>query len=315
MAKVIVFGSLNMDFSVQCRTIPRRGETALGDNFVRTPGGKGGNQAVACARVGADTFMVGKVGDDPEGQELVVSLARHGVSCANVSISETEKTSVAVVIRAEGDNRIVVDPSANAAITYPEVRAAIHGLAGPKQEGEKNIFLTQLECDFDTTMQSLLCAKRNGLYTVLNASPARSISPEVYKNLDLLCINESECELLAGIDPMSDSARERALRYFAAQGVGATVITLGRRGSVTLIDDTYVKIPTYAVPTIDTTGAGDAYLGELVAHLAFGGTLKESMQYASAAAALCVGKVGAQAAMPTYDEVVAFLEAHKGELD
>ncbi|SEH38921.1 MULTISPECIES: ribokinase [Atopobiaceae] len=307
MHKVIVFGSLNMDMSVQCRTVPRRGETEIGDKFLTTPGGKGGNQAVAAARMGADTFMVGKVGDDPEGRALVASLARHGVACTNVSVSETEQTGRAVVIRAEGDNRIVVDPAANASITYQEVRAAIHGLSGTG-----NIFLTQLEGDFETTMQSILCAKRNGFYTVLNASPARSIPAEVYKALDLLCVNESECELLTGIDPTNDEARENALWYFDAQGVKNAVITLGRRGSVALIDDKYVKIPTYRVDTVDTTGAGDAYLGELVAHLAFGGDLRESMVYASACAALCVGKVGSQAAMPTWDEVDSFVAEHGG---
>jgi ribokinase len=307
MNKVIVSGSLNMDMSVQCRTVPRRGETAIGDNFLQTPGGKGGNQAVAIARMGADAFMVGKVGDDEYGRALIASLARYGVACTNVSVSETERTAVAVVIRAQGDNRVVVDPGANAAMTYQEIRAAIHGLAG-----KGNIFLTQLEGNFEATMDSILCAKRNGLYTVLNASPARSIPSAVYEALDLLCVNETECELLAGIDPMDDDSRRRALEFFQAQGVKHAVITLGRRGSATLIDGEYVKVPTFKVDTVDTTGAGDAYLGELVAHLAFGGTLRESMVYASAAAALSVGKVGAQAAMPTWDEVEQFVAEHGG---
>jgi ribokinase len=161
-------------------------------------------------------------------------------------------------------------------------------------------------------MDSILCAKRNGLYTVLNASPARSIPSAVYEALDLLCVNETECELLAGIDPMDDDSRRRALEFFQAQGVKHAVITLGRRGSATLIDGEYVKVPTFKVDTVDTTGAGDAYLGELVAHLAFGGTLRESMVYASAAAALSVCKVGAQAAMPTWDEVEQFVAEHGG---
>ena len=305
MNKVIVSGSLNMDMSVQCRTVPRRGETAIGDNFLETPGGKGGNQAVACARMGADTFMVAKVGDDTRGRALVASLARHGVTCSNVSVSETEHTAVAVVIRAEGDNRIVVDPGANAAMTYPEIRAAIHGLAG-----KGNYFLTQLEGNFEATIESILCAKRNGLFTVLNASPARSIPTKVYEALDLLCVNETECELLSGTNPVNDDDRKKALAYFADQGVKQTVITLGRRGSVSMVDGEYVKVPTFRVDTVDTTGAGDAYLGELVAHLSFGGSLQESMVYASAAAALCVGKVGAQAAMPTWDEVEKFVAEH-----
>ena len=176
--------------------------------------------------------------------------------------------------------------------------------------GKGNYFLTQLEGNFEATIESILCAKRNGLFTVLNASPARSVPTKVYEALDLLCVNETECELLSGTNPVNDDDRKKALRYFADQGVKQTVITLGRRGSVSMVDGEYIKVPTFRVDTVDTTGAGDAYLGELVAHLSFGGSLQESMVYASAAAALCVGKVGAQAAMPTWDEVEKFVAEH-----
>ena len=162
-------------------------------------------------------------------------------------------------------------------------------------------------------MQSILCAKRNGLFTILNATPARSIPEEVYQALDVLCINEGECEFLSGISCMDDESREKALRFFERRGVGHTVITLGRRGSVTLVDGKMVKVPCFSVETVDTTGAGDAYVGELAAHLCFGGDIQESMVYASAAAALCVTKVGAQAAMPTFAEVEKFMKAYKGE--
>ncbi|MCI6680994.1 MAG: PfkB family carbohydrate kinase, partial [Parafannyhessea umbonata] len=182
MEKVIVFGSLSMDMSVKCRAIPHRGETAVGSDFLTTPGGMGGNQAVMCSRMGADTFMVGKVGDDTYGRELMASLARHGVICSNVSLSADEHTGIGLVMRGEGDNRAVYDPGANATITYKEVRAAIHGLAG-----KDNVFLCQLGCDLEATMQSILCAKRNGLFTILNATPARSIPEEVYQALDVLC--------------------------------------------------------------------------------------------------------------------------------
>lgn len=308
MEKVIVFGSLSMDMSVKCRAIPHRGETAVGSDFLTTPGGMGGNQAVMCSRMGADTFMVGKVGDDAYGRELMASLARHGVICSNVSLSADEHTGIGLVMRGEGDNRAVYDPGANATITYKEVRAAIHGLAG-----KDNVFLCQLGCDLEATMQSILCAKRNGLFTILNATPARSIPEEVYQALDVLCINEGECEFLSGIGCMDDASREKALHFFERRGVGHTVITLGRRGSVTLVDGKMVKVPCFSVETVDTTGAGDAYVGELSAHLCFGGDIQESMVYASAAAALCVTKVGAQAAMPTFAEVEKFMKAYKGE--
>ena len=223
MEKVIVFGSLSMDMSVKCRAIPHRGETAVGSDFLTTPGGMGGNQAVMCSRMGADTFMVGKVGDDAYGRELMASLARHGVICSNVSLSADEHTGIGLVMRGEGDNRAVYDPGANATITYKEVRAAIHGLAG-----KDNVFLCQLGCDLEATMQSILCAKRNGLFTILNATPARSIPEEVYQALDVLCINEgwmttparrrcASSSVAAWATPSSRSAAVAPSRWWTAR--------------------------------------------------------------------------------------------------
>lgn len=307
--KVIVFGSLNMDMSVECARVPRRGETVRGDSYVTTPGGKGGNQAVACARMGVDTFMVGKVGNDAFGRVLVANLTRHGVSTANVSVTAREETGAAVILRAAGDARIVFDPGANQAISYDEVRAAIHGF---KQNG--NIFLTQLECDPEVTMQALLCAKRNGLYTVLNAAPAVPIPDEVASSLDLLCVNSIECEELSGIslaveDGAFDyAAIQRALEHFASRGIGATIITLGKQGSVTLGEDgRMLSVAAYGVDAVDSTGAGDAYLGGLVASLALGKDRFQGMRVGTAAAALCVTRLGAQKAMPSWDEVTEFI--------
>ncbi|MBS6417335.1 MAG: ribokinase [Olsenella uli] len=304
--KVIVFGSLNMDLSVECTEYPRRGQTVLGRGFVTTPGGKGGNQAVACARMGADTFMVGKVGADTFGQQLLVSLTNHGVSVGNVSLTNRAATGTALVVRSGDDNRIVVDPGANQRIRYEEVRSAIHGLGQ-----DRNIFLTQLECDFDVTMDALRCANRNYLYTILNAAPAHRLPHDVYQTLDLLCVNESECELLSGIRPVDDASCAMALGRFADLGVRHTVITLGSRGSVTTERGQLVRVSAHEIQAVDTTGAGDAYLGELAAHLAFGGSIVDGMRYATAAAALCCTKVGAQDAMPTWDQVEKFAAAHR----
>ncbi len=303
MNKVLVFGSLNMDSSVECSHIPHLGETIIGSPILRTPGGRGANQAVAAARMGTDTFMIGKVGNDGAGRELLANLAIHGVSGMNVSVTARAETGHAVILRAEGDNCVIVAPGANAAMSYDEVRAAIHGFAG-----KGNVFLAQLECDFDVTMKSILCAKRNGLFTILNASPAACLPDDVCQSLDLLCVNESECEVLCGIAPNDDASCKAALDSFAERGIGCTVITLGEKGSVTLKDGELVRVASYEVDAVDTTSAGDAYLGELAAHLAFDpGDVIGGMKLASAAAALSCTKVGGQEAMPSWDELQEFL--------
>lgn len=304
MSKVVVFGSLNMDLSVEVKRMPRKGETLMSTSMLTTPGGKGGNQAVMCSRMGADTYMIAKVGNDALGQELVSSLQEHGVYINRVTVNEEAPTGTAMIIREPGDNRIIVNQGANLSCRTEEARTALRGL------GKKgDYFLTQLECDFDVTMDAIVYAKELGMHTVCNAAPARPLTDEAYAALDLLCVNAIEAEQLVGFAIDDDGACIRALERFADKGVGATVITLGEDGSVTLIGHKYVKVPAYDVEVVDTTGAGDAYLGELVAHMVFGGELVESMGYATAAAALAVGKVGAQDAMPTWAEVKAFVES------
>lgn len=308
MAKVIVFGSLNMDMSVEVDSLPQAGTSAIGRAFVISPGGKGANQAVACSRMTAETYMIGKVGDDDFGRDLVASLARHGVSCINVTTNYEHPTGTAIVLREPGNSRVVVDPGANYGTTIQETRAALRGIA----RGD-DFFLTQLECDFEVTCKAIEFAHQQGLTTVLNASPARKLPDSTYAAVDLLCINEDECQTLSGIFPKDDETALAALKWFEDKGVGRTVITLGQRGSLTEgKDGGLFKVGSYEVETVDATGASSAYVGELVAHLSFGGSIEDGMSYATAAAALCVTKLGTQQAMPSWAEVQGFVATHEG---
>lgn len=302
MSKVIVFGSLNADLSIECDRMPRSSETVHGREFFINSGGKGGNQAVAAARMGASTYMLGCVGPDSFGRDLISSLVRHGVSCENVSVSRHYPTGTAIIMRTENDKRIIVDTGANLRMDFDTVRTTLRGLASPG-----DIFLTQLECDFETTVRSVIFAHEMGLVTVMNASPAVDLPDEVYAALDILCINETECEELCGINPADSTSMRRALAFFAERGVGRTIITLGPKGSATLIDDKVVAVPSFFVETVDTTGAGDAYLGALATELAAGRPLDEALCVASATGALATTKNGAQQAMPSYHEVIDFL--------
>lgn len=302
MAKVIVFGSLNMDLSVAVKRMPHKGETITSSGMLTTPGGKGANQAVMCSRMGAKTHMIGKVGQDAFGRELISSLKRQGVSAKYVTVTGDAATGTAIILREPCDNRIIVEPGANYTCCLSDVTTALHELGN-----RGDFFLTQLECDYDVTMQAIVSAHEMGIHTVCNAAPAMPLTDEAYAALDLLCINETEAEALVGFPVDDDDACMRALEFFGEKGVNSTVITLGESGSVTMIGDMLVKIPSYDVDMVDTTGAGDAYLGELVASLVMGGDIIESMAYATAASALAVCKLGAQEAQPTRSEVEEFV--------
>lgn len=305
MRKIIVFGALDTSLSMQCDHFPKPGEVITGSGYMSAPSGKGGNQAVCAARMGAETFMVGKVGNDHNGRKITADLTKHGVSVMNVSVTARARTGVSLVVNAGRDFAVVVDPGANDVISYEEVRAAIHGL------GEhRNIFLTSLSCDFDVTMQALACAKRNSLFTILHAAPSHELPDEAYKGLDLLVVNKDNCRLLSGIDPATDDACRQALAFFAGKGVRQTVITLDKRGSVTLVGGNLFKVPGYDVDIVDASCGGDAYVGELAAHIAFDGPIEESMQYATAAAAISIGRAGAQKSLPSWAEVEDFVKEH-----
>ena len=302
MSKVIVFGSLNADLSIECERMPRSSETIHGTGFFINPGGKGGNQAVAASRMGAATLMLGCVGPDSFGRDLIASLVRHGVSCENISVSRHYPTGTALIIRTDNDKRIIIDTGANLRMNFDTVRTTLRGLASPC-----DVLLTQLECDFETTVKSIVFAHEMGLVTVMNASPARELPDEVYAALDILCINEAECEELCGINPVDSTSMRQALAFFAERGVGHTIITLGSKGSAALVDGKVHAVPSFSVKVVDTTGAGDAYLGALVTEFAAGRPFEEAMQVASAAGALATTKNGAQQAMPSFYDVIDFL--------
>lgn len=305
MKKVIVLGSLNMDLTICCDRIPARGETLNGYDFYINPGGKGGNQAVAAAKLDAPTYMIANVGDDLFGKQLIETLQEYGVNTTYVLKENETSSGVAMVICNEGDNRIILGNGANHSLTSERVIASLDAFAC-----DDDIFLTQLENDYETVKESLAYAKGKGMYTILNPAPARSLDACIYENLDLIIVNQSECELLSGIYPEDASQCVRALDFFAEKGVQA-IITLGSKGSVVREHNSMIEITSRHVDAVDTTAAGDSYIGALCAQLADEKGMEEALHFASDVAALCVTRRGAQVAIPYRQEVFDYYKEEK----
>lgn len=302
MKKVIVLGSLNMDLSINSDFMPKKGETINGYDFLINPGGKGGNQAVAAAKLGADTRMIANIGDDIFGKEIIGKLKEYGVNTEDVNISSYDSTGVAVIICCDHDNRIILGNGANHTLSFETVKAKLDEIGNPG-----DVFLTQLENDYEVVNQSIRYAKSKGMYTILNPAPARVLDDDLYSYLDLIVVNQSECQLLTGIYPNDDESCIEGLKAFDKRGSKA-IITLGAHGSITNMEDTPVFVESRKVETVDTTGAGDSYIGALCACLAKGTGVKDALDYATKVAAITVTRRGAQLSIPYASEVETYFE-------
>lgn len=303
MTKVIVFGSLNMDLTIECVNMPQAGQTVEGYGFLTNPGGKGGNQAVAAAKLGAPAYMIARVGDDLFGSRMREALESYGVDCTYVGKSSRNGTGVAVITRCEGNNRIILSSGANHEIQGEDVEAILDQLGEPL-----DVFVTQYECDGRAVIDALAAAKRRRLFTLFNPAPAKPIPAEAYANIDLIVVNQTECEFLTGLYPNDLNSCQSALGRFKAMGVGSAIITLGEKGSICRIRDDIVQVDSYSVPNVDTTAAGDAYIGALASALVQGNELEECMRFATKTAALTITKQGAQQSIPYRNEIEAYFK-------
>lgn len=301
MSKVVVFGSMNMDLSIDAPRMPAAGETLSGSGFITAAGGKGANQAVAAARLGADVRMIAAVGADGFGEELTRGLADAGADVALVRRLADVTTGVAVILRTEGENRIVLHAGANHALTATDVVSDLRRIG---ESGD--IFVTQGECDPAATEAALRAAHEQGLYTIYNPAPARPAPDDLWPCVDLVCLNETECQIMCGVLPVDDATCLAAARRLRELGAGTAVITLGAAGSFGLgPDGEPVRVPATPANVVDTTAAGDTFIGALAAGRARGFSLAESMEWGAQASALTVSRLGAQPSIPTAAEVEA----------
>ena len=300
-ATVVVIGSINADMVARCEALPRPGETVTGSSFSVEPGGKGANQAVAAARIGATVAMVGCIGNDNDGNRLLEALVREGIDCKGVARDDSHPTGVALISVAESaENCIVVVPGANHRVTVSHVEAVAPVFANAR------LVVAQLETPIEATVAAFELARRAGANTVLNAAPAAAALPRSLLSLvDWLVVNETEAETLAGHPPAGSELAGRAATVLLAAGVGAVIITLGSRGVLLATAEGFEHFPAVPVRAVDTTGAGDTFVGVFCASLARGESVKEAIGLGQAAAAIAVTRHGAQAAMPRRSELLA----------
>jgi ribokinase len=298
MKKIVVYGSINVDLAINTPRIPNDGETINGNNFYRSCGGKGANQAVAAARLGANVQMIGCIGDDSFGKETLLSLKRNNVGTTYVKVLEEVTSGVAIIIRQGVNNRIIIDKGANQHLSINQLLEF-----NEKHSVENEIFITQLENDLDKTMEALAFAKSKNMLTVLNPAPAVEITESNYKNIDILILNQSETEILSGIYPESEIECKEAYTHFSKLGVKQLIITLGKSGSYVFNEKHFLKVNPESVKVVDTVGAGDSYIGGLTYMLSKGSDIFVAAKFAGKVASLTITKEGAQSSMPSLEEV------------
>jgi ribokinase len=301
MSRVVVCGSLNMDVVVQSARRPATGETILGATVSFLPGGKGLNQAIAAARLGVPTAMVGAVGNDAFSNSLRAFLADNDIDCTGVREIDGPATGVALIQVAQKDNAITVASGANLHFTKEMVREA------PRDD---EVWVAQFETPIAATEAILKQARTAGARTILNLAPFVPHADRLMKVVDVAVLNEIELSQATGAKLRAASAARdvvAACEKLRAKGARAVVATLGARGAVVVTADGATAIPAFKAKVVDTTGAGDCFVGALAARLSAGATPVEAARYASAAAACSVERLGAAPSMPTAQEVAARL--------
>ena len=302
MNKILVVGSVNIDLVIKTERIPKLGETVPGSNFSTICGGKGANQAAAIAKSGGDVTMLACVGDDVYGKMAVSNLDQAGVCTSFVKACVDAPTGVAVITVCGGDNHIILDAGANGLVTK-EMVAANEALFQAA-----DIVALQLEIPMEAVETAARLAKKYGCTVVLNPAPFRPLPRELILNVDLFVPNEFEASQVIGFEISGKEQVKKAICALEEMGIKHPVITLGAQGSAFRYGGEVVFQPAFCVTAVDTTAAGDTFIGGICACLCRGFNLKECVRYASAASAIAVSRFGASVSIPEKEEVLVFLK-------
>lgn len=302
---IVVVGSINMDLVVRAPRHPLPGETILGSDFRTIPGGKGANQAVAAARLGGKVHMVGRVGEDTFGDTLIANLEKDGVDTRYVWRTPGVSSGVALItVSDQGQNNIVVVPGTNYKLTPADIRAAESVFEGAA------VILLQLEIPLDTVLEAALLARKHGAKVVLNPAPAATLPDSLLQQVDVLIPNESELALLTGVNEILSAAG-----MLRSLGIACLIVTLGSNGVLVLNQGISRQILPHRVPVMDTTAAGDAFVGAFAIALTEGKTVFEASAFGNAAGALAVTKMGAQPSLPKQADLDAFIRQHPAQME
>lgn len=302
---ITVIGSLNMDLVTKTEKVPKVGETFLGIDFKQAAGGKGANQADAIAKLGGSVAMIGRVGDDQFGHTLIKSLEHDGVEVSQIRITEGISTGIAtIIVNGDGDNSIIVVPGANFKLAPQDVDEAEAVIK------ESNMIIAQLEVPIDTIKYAFKKAKQYGKYTILNPAPARVLDEELLEMTDLLVPNETELEILSGRTLVTEEDMLTAAKELMQKGVKEMIITLGSNGCLHIDKTSSTHYPAHLVEAVDTTAAGDSFIGAIATAFSDDKSFKEAIGFASKVSALTVTREGAQDSLPTKKEV----EEYRGNI-
>jgi ribokinase len=298
---ILVIGSSNTDMVAKAARLPAPGETVLGGAFMMAPGGKGANQAVAAARLGADVAFIAKVGNDIFGKQAVDLFRQEGIDTGHMATDPVNPSGIALItVDANGENCIVVAPGANASLVPGDLHNA--------EERIKNAswILMQLEIPLETVEFVAGLAAVHHIPVILNPAPARALPDELLREIFILTPNQKEAEMLTGIPILDRSGAEAAAKALAGKGVKIVIITMGKAGALLLDNKRFEWVPAPEVTAVDSTAAGDVFCGALTVALSEGNSIKEAVVFACAAAALSVTRMGAQTSAPIRSEVDKF---------
>jgi ribokinase len=301
--KICVAGSSNIDLVVKSQRLPLRGETILGGQFLMVPGGKGANQAVAAAKLGAEVYFIAKLGDDIFGTQSFANFKKEGVNTRYVTRTSKALSGVAsIAVDNAGNNTIVVAPGANHLLSPQDVKKAESAIA------LCGAVVAQLEIPLETVEFAARLAKKFGIPFILDPAPAQKLSPQLLAMTDVIKPNETEAKILTGVEVTDTKTAEKAARKLLKCGVKTVIITMGAKGCFVVNNEISEFFPAKKVKAVDSTAAGDAFVGGLAFCISGGSNILEAISFARNVAALSVTKMGAQSSMPSMKDVENFVK-------
>lgn len=300
---ILVFGSINMDLTTYVQRLPQAGETLRGDSYMTVPGGKGNNQAVACARLGAETLLIGRVGDDAFGSEILGLIAAENVDTSQVVTDPQAGTGLAVIsVDKNAENSIIIIPGANLSLDDSDVEHARVHMDAAK------VLMLQMEVSLDPTYAAVRAAREKGVKVVFDPAPAQPLPDDVYPLIDFITPNEIETEQLVGIKPTNPKEAARAAEMLRDKGVSTAIIKLGSQGAYFEGSGGSEMVPAFKVRAVDTVACGDAFNAGLAVAISEGKNTAEAVRWGAAAGAVAATRKGALPSMPHRDELEKLLK-------